>query len=334
MRLRLGLVGLSDDWNQRHLPALRLLQERFEVCGIYNTVASFADRAASEFGARRFDSFRNLIGSDEVDAVLVLEESWFGLAPIEAACEFGKAVYCGTEIEIAPSEAQGLKDQVERAGVAFVAEFPRRLAPASLRLKELIATRLGAPEIMFCHMRLPPQSKNNKKAKTLQESIDRELMELIDWCRFIAGQPVRHVQGICHHSKQHQDLDYAALSLDLSPEDSGPGTTVAQISCGSYIPPSWQEAINFRPPAAIQVRCEHGLAFLDLPNTLIWFDEAGRHQEFLEAEMTVGQQLLTQFHRAVTSLVRKMSDIEDVCYSLRALQIAQQSIQEGRTLHV
>lgn len=333
MRLRLGLVGLSNDWSQRHLPALRLMQERFEVCGIYNSVASFADRAASEFGARRYDGFRQMLCSDDVDAVLVLEEGWFGLAPIEAACEFGKAVYCGNEIEIDPENAETLKKQVEDSGIAFMAEFPRRLAPATLRLKELIATRLGQPEIMFCHMRLPPQQPSFKKAKPLQRLIDRELMELIDWCRFIAGQPVRLVQGINHQSLQ-EEVDYAALSLDLSPENGKAGTTIAQISCGSYVPASWEEAANFRPPAAIQVRCQHGLAFLDLPNSLIWFDEAGRHQEFLDSEMTVGQQLLTHFHRAVTSLVRKMGDLEDVCYSLRALQVAQQSIREGRTLKV
>ncbi len=107
---------------------------------------------------------------------------------------------------------------------------------------------------------------------------------------------------------------------------------IAQISCGSYIPPSWHEATNYRPPAALQVRCENGLAFLDLPNGLTWFDDAGRHQESLESELSVGQQLLTQFHRAVTSLVRKMADLDDVCLSLNALQTARQSMHEGRML--
>ena len=38
-----------------------------------------------------------------------------------------------------------------------------------------------------------------------------------------------------------------------------------------------EEAISFRPPAELQVVCERGVAFLDLPSTLIWFDCAGRH---------------------------------------------------------
>ena len=127
-------------------------------------------------------------------------------------------------------------------------------------------------------------------------------------------------------------VDYQSLSVDVSAPDRPLGTTIAQISCGTYIPPAWHEAIAFRPPAAVQVCCRNGLAFVDLPNSLIWFDEAGRHQESLESEMAVGQQLLTQFHRSVTSLVRKMGDLEDVYRSLRALQAAKQSAQERRCI--
>lgn len=335
MRLRLGLIGLSSDWHQRHLPALRMLHDRFEVFGIYSSVASFAEKAAGEFGARKFDGFREMLACSDLDAVLVLEGGWYGTAPLYAACDFGKAIYCGSEIEIAPEHATELKQVVERSGVAFMAEFPRRLAPATLRLKELIATRLGEPEILFCHRRLPsvihgPQRNGVPNSVRM----NRELVELIDWCAFIAGKPIRTIHGVQHISQCKGEADYFALSLDLSAPDRPAGSTIAQISCGSYIPKNWHEAANFRPPAAIQVCCENGLAFLDLPNSLIWFDEAGRHQESLDAEMSVGQQLLTQFHRAVTSLVRKKADLEDVCRGLEALQIARESVVQGRALKI
>ena len=79
---------------------------------------------------------------------------------------------------------------------------------------------------------------------------------------------------------------------------------------------------GYRPLPALQVSCERGIAFVDLPATLVWFDEAGRHQESLESERPVGEQLLTQFHRAVTSLVRKTNDLED---SYKALMIVEQA---------
>ncbi len=337
MRLRLGLVGLSSDWQNRHFPALRMLQDRFEVCGVYSSVSAFSENVARDFNAKRFDGFREMLSSDTVDAVAMLESDWYGISPLIAACDYGKAIYCGSEVDFDPKRAANLKQLVDDAGVAFMAEFPRRYAPASLRLKELIATRLGEPQILFCHRRLTANSDNvQRNRRTLAARADRELMELIDWCCFIAGRQARSIQSVFHRVTSSEGsfvagtaaTDYQSLSLDLSVEGAPASSTIAQISCGAYIPPAWHEAVAFRPPAAVQVCCENGLAFVDLPNSLIWFDEAGRHQESLESEMAVGQQLLTQFHRAVTSLVRKMGDLEDVYRSLRLLQAARESAEK------
>lgn len=340
MRLRIGLIGLSGDWSNRHLPALRTLQDRFEVAGVYSSVAAFADTVAREFKAKQYDGYRDLLRRDDIDAALMLESDWYGTAPVSAACDFGKAIYCGSEIDFDPQLASELKQVVDQAGIAFVAEFPRRYAPASLRLKELIATRLGQPQLLFCHKRLTCEQKPGaRNGRSLAARADRELMELIDWCSFIVGHEIRSVYSTEHRrpSEDNQEPlgpDYQSLSVDLSAPHLPFGSTVAQISCGTYIPPAWNEAIAFRPPAAVQVCCEKGLAFVDLPNSLIWFDEAGRHQESLESEMAVGQQLLTQFHRAVTSLVRKMGDLEDVYRSLRALRAARQSARERRAIEL
>lgn len=346
MKLRLGLIGLSKDWNSRHLPALRMLNERFEVAGVYNSVSSLAENAAREFDARPFDGFREMVAHEAIDAVLFLESGWYGTAPINAACDFGKAIYCGSEVDIAPSHAPRLKQIVEESGVAFMAEFPRRLAPATLRLKELIATRLGQPKLLFCHSRMACDKRRRGKSEPTGQRMNRELVELMDWCAFVAGRPITRIQGTSHCLMPGEHPDYVGLSLELAPpgteklavESQTSGNAVrsstgeqiiAQVSCGAYLPPEWQEAINFRPPAQMQVRCEKGVAFLDLPTSLIWFDDAGRHQESLDAELAVGQQLLAQFHRAVTSLVRKMADLQDVYRGLKALQVAKESVQRG-----
>lgn len=334
MRLRVGLIGLSKDWQNRYRPALRMLQDRFEVRGVYCSVARLADQVAQEFNCERFDGYRAMLARDDIDAIMLLDGDWFGTLPVQAACEFGKAIYCGTEVDFEPSVADQLRQQVEDSGIAFMAEFPRRFAPATLRLKELIATRLGRPRLLFCHRRLACEAGNGQRThRSLSDRSQRELMELIDWCRYIVGHDPRAVQAVYHPSMTDQATpDYQVLSLDFSTNDDPANATLAQISCGAYIPGMWHEAITFRPPAAVQVACEKGLAFVDLPNSLIWFDEAGRHQESLDSELSVGQQLLTQFHRAVTSLLRKMGDLEDVYKSLYALEKARASMQRGGRL--
>ena len=328
MKLRIGVIGQGRDWQSRYLPTLRSMRDRFQVVGVYNSVSVLADAAAHELDAERFDSFRGIVESPALDAVLVLEDDWYQLMPLLAACDYGKGVFCGAELNLDFGTANHIRDRIQSSGIAFMTEFPRRFAPATLRLKELIATRLGRPRLLFCHRRLACENKEVRKVRSLDARSQRELIELVDWCNYIVADAPSWVQAIRHCTPQStQSADYQVLSLGFgSPETDHEGI-LAQISCGAYIPEVWHEAIAYRPPAAIQVCCEKGVAFVDLPSTLVWFDAAGRHQETLDTELPVGQQMLAQFHRAITALVRKANDLEDTCRALRILDLAKKSTE-------
>ncbi len=336
MKLRVGVIGLGEVWQQRHAPALRMLADRFEVRAVCDQVAHRAQQAAAEFHAAAVDGYRALAYREDLDAVLILSLQWYGALPILAACDAGKAVYCAAGMDLALAEAEAVKQRVEEAGIAFMAEFPRRHAPATLRLKELIATRLGAPRLLFCHLRSvadTPRSATPHPGQRLPAT--RHLVELVDWCRYVVDREAHRVFGVIHAAKSDPEQeDYQMMSLDFSPPESPALGPVAQISCGRYIPADWQEAITYRPLAALQVSCERGIAFVDLPSTLVWFDEAGRHQESLDSERPVAEQLLTQFHRSVTSLVRKTSDLEDAYRALWIVEEARRSYREGRRVEL
>lgn len=348
MRVRVGLVGLGDAWQQRHAPALRALADRFEVRAVCAQVGHQAEQAATEFSAAAVDGYRALAGREDIDAILILSPQWYGALPILAACESGKAVYCAAGLDLTPDDARLIKQRVEEKHVAFVAEFPRRHAPATLRLKELIATRLGTPRLLFCHRRSAGETPGSHAwGGSPRASSIHDLIELIDWCRYVVGREATWVTGLMHSADRTSDEeDYQMMTLDFSqaahsvghqdaPPTGGPGTgPVAQISCGRYIPAGWQEAITYRPLAALQISCQRGVAFVDLPSTLVWFDEAGRHQESLDAERPVGEQLLSQFHLAVTSPFRKTRDLDDAYRALTIVQQARRSHLEGRRIEL
>ncbi len=341
MKLRVGLIGMGGEWQSRHSLALRALADRFEVRAVCEQVSHLAEQAALEFGAVAVDGYRVLTRREDIDAVLILAAQWYGALPILAACESGKAVYCAAGLDLEPEEAGLVKQRVEQAGIAFMAEFPHRLAPATVRLKELIATRLGAPRLLFCHRRVPiDECANHPTGGAARHRGRYDLIELVDWCRYVVGREPRWVSGLMHPSTQDQAVeDYQMMSLGFSDrDDSGVGHSglgpVAQISCGRYFPASWKEAISYRPLVELQVTCEHGVAFVDLPSTLIWFDEAGRHQEMLDSERPAGEQLLRQFHRAVTSLVRRAGDLEDAYRALFIVQQARVSHRVGRRIEL
>lgn len=330
MKIRVGLVGLGEAWQQRHAPALRAMADRFEVRAICEPVAHRACRVATNLCADRVAGFQALVGREDIDAVMVLAPGWFGALPILAACDAGKAVYCGAGLELRPDEAKQIRRRVEETGVAFMAEFLRRHAPATLRLKELIATRLGSPRLLFCHQRLGADGAPGELA-TARNPLGRELTELVDWCCYVVGRGPTDVTGLAHqHNGGSPTEDYRMLSLHFAEGRDPASGAVAQISCGRYIPAQWREAVTYRPLAALQVSCENGIAFVDLPSTLVWFDEAGRHQETLDNELSIGERLLTQFHRAVTSLVSNRRDLDDAYRAVSIVEDARRSFAEGR----
>ncbi len=335
MKLRVGLVGLGNAWEVRHRPALRALSDRFEVRAVCEPVAIRAEMAARDFGADAVDGFRALCQREDVDAVLILTGQWFGALPLLAACDAGKAVYCAASLDFDTEQARQIKQRVEESGVAFMAEFPRRQAPATLRLKELIATRLGSPRLLFCHQRVPTESQHNGHKQPPKPAVSRthDLVELVDWCRYVVGGEPTSVLGLTHVSQADpQEIDYEMMSLDFS-GPAAPGTKVtAQISSGRYIPAVWPEAVAYRPPAALQVACENGIAFIDLPSTLVWFDKAGRQMESLDSERPVGEQMLSNFYRSVTSLVRNTGGLEDAYRAMLIVQQAHRSHAEAKRM--
>lgn len=335
MKLRLGVIGLGNHWASRHMPALRALSDRFEVRAVCDPVSHRAQQLATQLSARSVDSFREVAFAEDVDAVLLLSARWFGSLPIVAACEAGKAVYCGASLELNAQEAAALREQVREAGIAFMAEFPCRLAPATLRLQELMATKLGPPRLLFCnHRHTADQQNGNHALNGASGDVNMpQTVEMVDWCRYLVGTEPRSVMGMANPSSTGGSAqDYLLMLLDFEKPENAHSRPQAQIACGSYVRHTWSEATAFRRPADLQVVCERGIAFVDLPSSLVWFDSAGQHMESLDSERPVGEQLLLHFHRQVASLLLKSASLEDAYRAMSIVIAAQQSHKEGRRI--
>ncbi len=333
MKLKVGLIGLGDHWETRHRPALLALSDRFDVKAICCEVAEKGQKVARDFNAVPLDGFRAMINRDDIEAVLVLAPDWVGPLPILAACERGKAVYSSVALDIAPDQVADIRKRVQQSGVAFMAELPRRHAPATIRLKELMATRLGQATQLFCHERMIIEEQTSHLRRGDYCPLTwRSLMELVDWCCYLVGRDPAAVTSTIHQPTVNgQASYYQTANLHFADFESNLSAN-AQLSVGYYIPRAWQEALSFRRPASIQICCENGVAFIDLPSKLIWFDEAGQHTESLDSDRPVGEQMLVNFYRAVTRLVRDPVDLADAYRALQVVTSAHESATTGKQI--
>ena len=330
MRLRVGLIGLGENWQTRHRPALLSLAHRFEVKAICCEIAKKSEVAAREFHAIALDGFRVMMERDDIDAVLALSPDWVGPLPMIAACEAGKAVFSSGALDIAPEQMEEVRQRIDRSGVAFMAELPRRFAPATIRLKELIATKLGQPQLLFCHERLPTEAQSNRLRRGKYCPLAwRHMTEVVDWISYIIGSsPTSVVSAVHQEQSDHRNAFYQMMNLEFAPKTPGIPPIMAQMSVGHYVPERWSEALAYRRPASMQICCEKGIAFVDLPSSITWFDEGGQHLESLEADRPVGERMLEYFFRSVTSLIRRSSDLND---SVKAMQVVMAASESART---
>ena len=179
-------------------------------------------------------------------------------------------------------------------------EFARRFYPTTLRLRELLATRLGPPRLVIGQGRLFGFDRYGQPGPSTQIAPATLLVDpgsyLIDWCRFVFGSEPTAVQGWAGTvlpGAGGADPDFETILLEFE------GGAVAQLSAGRYHRAAWGEASRFLPQPGIQVFAERGVAWLEMPDRIQWTDAEGPHDERLPLEPTVGELLNDHFHRLV-----------------------------------
>jgi predicted dehydrogenase len=329
------VIGLGRLWETRHKPALIRLRDRFQVTAVYDQVMRRAEIEASQLGCAAAEGLVALVERPDVDVVYILTPQWFGLYPIELALAARKPIYCALPLASEPEELEALAALVESSHVPFMPEFARRFYPATLRLRELLATKLGSLRLILGQNRLFGFDRYAQPGPTTQIAPAPLRIDpgsyLLDWCCFLFQAQTCAVQG--HAGVVLPSACEAGVYSDfesfLAEYESG---GMAQISFGRYHRTPWGEASRFLPQTGFQVYAERGAAWLELPDRIQWSDSDGTHEERLPLEPTVGDVLSDQFHRLVRGDQSLAPTIHDALAIARRVSDLSRSQREGRKI--
>ena len=302
MKLRVGVVGLGKAWETRHAPALRALADRFEVRAFCDPVAHRAAEVAHRWPARTCDGFRALAESDDIDAVLLLSARWYGRCRSWRPATPARRSIAPPRSTSTRTKPEEVRQRVRDAGVAFMAEFPCRLAPATLRLKELMATRLGRPRLLFCNRR----HTRRRDSAAIYTSDMRQLIEMVDWCRDVVGEEASSVVGRPTlrsppvRPAERPAKDYLVMTLDFSPQRRDRHRRRRPDRLRQL---RRRHNGTRRPPSAGLPTCKSSASaasrFSICPTRSSGSMMPGQHSELLDHDRPVGEQLLMHFHRQV-----------------------------------
>jgi predicted dehydrogenase len=305
-RVGLGLIGLGPSWEERYLNTLLLLQSRLTIRLVYDPVEARAKSVASEFNADVAGSLRQMLARPKLQGLLVLDPGWLGAGALRLIAGSGKPVFLASSVLRQATALEALFQsslaskteamQTNNADDLWMPELGLRFTPATCRLRELIATKLGRIKRIWIECDL---------------SADKtETAQLVDWCQHLMGLSPTLVstksngQSPANHGIE---LDFSSLT------PSNP--RIAKL----------QRLPEGQGTAKFSIECEKGHATLTDRTRIFWKTSTESADESLDDERSETEILIDQFCRRALGGLNPVGRLSDF---LRAFKVVE-SLSEG-----
>ena len=228
-KVRLGFVGanVNSTWSsQSHFPALRASSD-VELTAVCTTRPESAEEARRAFGARlAFHDFREMVASEEIDAVAVVVRVPSHYEPTKAAIEAGKHVLTEWPLGKNTAEAEELTALANSRGVQTAVGLQSRVSPALLYVKELIEDGYVG-DMLSCHvttMRDGPLERDSGRTWQRDASLGANTLTIanghvIDALRFVAGNFTRVACMVSTQMDQWYETDTRQFVEVTSPDN-------------------------------------------------------------------------------------------------------------------
>jgi predicted dehydrogenase len=319
-----GLIGFGPQWEDRYRPALLKLRQRLRVRSVYAPVISHAELVAGELGCEVAPGLLALMERNDVQALLVLDTAWYAGVPAQLACLVGKPAYLGGPLFQRIPVADHLLLRAAQAGVTLMPDFEHRYTPATSRLRELIATRLGRPLTIAVDLPLPanPDEANRPFPSGACES----LAATIDWCTSLVGTPPAAVRAAVKRADASAtNAGMTEIQVEFRRPAAGGDAATATIRLDSRATtpaqPTGLDAAAISLRACVQ--CAKGTAWLESPQQVNWESSKERAHESLHSDRPAVEVMLDHFTRRVVGGLIPVPTLEELC---RAFQLAETAL--------
>ncbi len=288
--LDVAIIGLGSAWETTHQPALQMLRDRMRIRVVWDAVATRAEQAASEFKATPCEGILRAVSLPSVQAVLVLGDAWCRDALLSFLMQNDKPSFVADDTTLLRASAiNDFTDKDVRTPM-IVPELSLRYTPATSRLRELMATRLGAAREIDVQVECPPHN-----------DLYQSRLPLTDWCRYLVGKKATV-----------QQFTDETLLLEFPPSRSQTETSLARIT--HLATPAVAHDV---PSFTATIQCERGTAKLRGTQEITWTHAEDQRTEILEGERDGMVVLLDLFCRRVMGGLVPIPTIDDLITSAR-----------------
>ncbi|MEZ6066291.1 MAG: hypothetical protein R3B90_11435 [Planctomycetaceae bacterium] len=317
------MLGLPRDWEAVYRPALDRLAPRVRVASVYSSVPRQAREQAAELAAEVASGIRVILDRHPSNGVALLDADWWSPFALARVLQTGRAVYWRVNGQVEPAQLASWHEQSRAAGGLVMPEMRLRYTPATLRLRELLATELG-----------PVRSVDVHPLNTAAPAGRQVDVELYDWCRCVFDATPLDVHSIANAQAGSNAMRTITLRLKRRQED--PFVVVIRR-------PTQEQARSERHPQATRklaadewpyefcIACKYGEARIEDASHLRWRVGGQEHTESLGNERTAVSVALDHFARRLAGGLIPVPDLSDLLAAHRICDRASQSCETGTT---
>lgn len=296
--VKLGVIGAGPVVQSKHLPAiqrLRTIWEPIEVTAFALRTRHQAQKVQSVFGGIWYSDYREMIGKEELDGVIVSSSDDVHYEHAMACIESGIPVLIEKPITRSLSQARSLCEAADTHGVPIMTVSNKRYSPPYSRTKDFIELGpLKNPSMMIGRFNLGYDYVDLFESGTIH---------LFDLTRFFMGD-IKKVRAIGVNkyglSKRNYPIDNATIQFEF--ETGSIGALYTSSSALSFKP--WERVEVYSKRAWVDVDDQYSLTLHDhetegsrvwkpvMPNTLLFDEDFGGFMGLIEnfAQVIRGQE--------------------------------------------
>lgn len=298
--LPVGVIGAGNEWEATWRPALSS-QSRLQVAAFHDPIAVRGESAARDVDARFYSGARELLaGAGPLRALLVLDAGWLGTWVIREAAKNRIPLFVAPAA-IDVREVASLNDE-EFSDLLFQPDLRSRYTPATMRLRELVATQLGPIEFLSVEVDL----RNGDRTWSVAQ--------LIDWCRFVVQSAIVNAKI---EWKEHASGPSQVLQLTFR-KTRGDQPVTAEIQLSS--PGS---ALGSPSAFRAEIACASGTASIHGIRQIHWRTTDSSLSEKLQDDRSSSHVQLDLFGRRLVGGLVPAANLHDF---RSAVQLAQQTL--------
>jgi len=228
MSIKIGLIG-AGRMGKVFAHTLAFTVSEVELLAVADVNLQASQEVAQQFGAKyAYSDYHELLGRDDIDAVVIVTPTATHAEVIQAAATAGKHIFSEKPLSQTLEACDQAMAAVEKAGVKLQLGFMRRFDPAYRMAKQRIdAGEIGLP-VMFRSTSRDPKRTSLEFAR--RENSGGLIMDMgvhdFDLARWLMGSEVVRVQteGGClvyPELKEVGDIDNAMINLKFANEAVG-----------------------------------------------------------------------------------------------------------------